>query len=163
MSDKKEIMSRQEHKPSKTRRVSSGLCKARHKAKIIEYLSNPDNEPATRSYLSVNVLGFSEPSIIYKVWSPEEISDIEDEALTLRRKCYASRLARVDDGLLKRAALGDPAAAKLAFQRYEKWSEKTKQEITWDGPMLKQVLGIFPPEFADRVKAALVEKQKELS
>lgn len=141
----------------------SDECKARHKAKILEYLSNPDNKPLNRTGLSTNVLGFADCSVLYQVFTPEEIRDIEHEALELRRKCYAAKLAQVDDGLLKKAIAGDPTAAKLAFQRYEQWSEKTKQEVTFDGPILQQIFAILPPEVASKLKLALIAKHRELT
>lgn len=141
----------------------SEKCKERHKAVLLEYLSNPDNKPVNRKALSIDVLGFADGTVLYQVFSPEEIRDIEHEALELRRKCYASRLAKVDDGLLKKAMEGDPSAAKLAFQRYEQWSEKSIQEVKWDGPALQQVLAVFPPEFAEKVKLALIAKHRELT
>ena len=141
----------------------SEKCKARHRATILEYLSNPDNETVNRTSLSVDVLGFADASVLYQVFSPEEIRDIEHEGLKLRRKCYASKLAKVDDGLLKKATEGDPAAAKLVFQKYEQWSEKSIRELKWDGQALQQILAIFPPEFAEKIKLALIEKHKELT
>ena len=141
----------------------SDNCRARHKAKLLEYLSNPDNEPVNRKGMSIDILGFSDGTIIYQVFTPEEIRDIEHEALELRRKCYASRLAKVDDALIKRAIEGDPAAAKLVFQKYEQWSEKSIRELKWDGQALQQILAIFPPEFAEKIKLALIAKHKELT
>ena len=141
----------------------SDKSKERHKAVLLEYLSNPDNKPVNRKGMSIDVLGFADGTVLYQVFSPEEIRDIEQEALELRRKCYATKLAKVDDGLLERAMTGDPAAAKLAFQRYEQWSEKQKQEITFDGPMLQQIFAIFPPEIATKIKLALIAKHKELA
>jgi len=138
-------------------------CKAKHRTTLVEHISNPDNPPLSRSKLSTEVLGFTTQSVIYQVFSPDELREIEMEALELRRKSYAAKLAKVDDGLLKRAADGDPAAAKLAYQRYEGWSEKQIKEFTIDGPFLAQMFQIFPPEIAEQVKAALVARQDELT
>jgi len=130
---------------------------------LIEYLSNPDNKPVSRKKLSTDVLGFSEGTVLYQIFSPDELKDIEFEALELRRKCYAAQLAKVDTGLLAKAATGDPAAAKLAYQRFEGWSEKQIKEFVMDGPFLAQMFQIFPPEIAEQVKAALVARQGELT
>ena len=138
-------------------------CKARHRAVLLEYLSNPDNTPLNRTGLSVDVLGFADSSVLYQVFTPEEIRNIEHEALELRRKCYATKLAQVDDGLLKKAITGDPTAAKLAFQRYENWTERQKQEISFDGPILQQIFAILPSELADKLKLALIAKHRELT
>ena len=141
----------------------SEACRARHKATLIEYLSNPDNKPVNRKKLSIEVLGFADGTVLYQVFTPDEIRDIECEALDLRRKCYAARLMAVDDGLLKRAASaeGTAADAKLAFQRYEGWSEKNTLKI--DGPVLQQILNVFPPEVAEKLKMAIIAKHRELT
>ena len=41
---------------------------------------------------------------------------------------------RVDDGLLRRAAQGDPQAAKLAYMKFENWmpGERRKVDVTSD-------------------------------
>lgn len=134
-----------------------------HREKLLEYMSNPDNPVLDRKRLSIEVLGFSHASVIYTFFTPEELTKIEYEALELRRKRYAAKLMQVDIALFDRAITGDPQAIKLAYQRIEGWSEKQKQEITLDGPMLQLVLAFFPPEIADKLKTALIAKQKELT
>jgi hypothetical protein len=140
------------------------MAKEKHRTTLIEYLSNPDNPIIPRVELSVQVLGFSRGSVIYVHFTPDELSSIEAEALELRRKCYASKLAQVDSAVLDRAIKdGDPSAAKLAYQRFEGWSEKQIRELVFDGPMLAQMFAVLPPEIAEQVKAALIAKHKELT
>ena len=103
--------------------------KIANKIKLLEYLSNPDNEILTRAKLSTQVLGYSQEHQIYASLSPAELAEIEREALELRRKCYAASLGRVDNGILRAAAKGDAAAAKLCYQRFEGFSEKTIADI----------------------------------
>lgn len=136
-----------------------------HKATLIAYLCNPENPYISRSKLATEVLGLSHAQGMYHIFTPEELAEIEAEALDERRKRYAVKLAAVDTALLERAAgpRGTAADAKLAYQRFEGWTEKQKQEITWDGPVLQQMLALFPPELADRVKTMLISKQKELT
>ena len=100
----------------------------RHKAKLLIYLGNPENEWLTRMKLSTEVLGFSQENQIHKVFSPDEIHEIEMEALELRRKKYSRLVNLVDMALLKRAAEGDVQAARLIYQRFEGWSEKHRVE-----------------------------------
>lgn len=136
-----------------------------HRLTLMEYMSNPDNKVLKRTFLSTVVLGFSAGCSIYHVFTPEELTEIEDAALTERRKRYAVKLAKVDDAVLRRAMSpeGTAADAKLAYQRFEKWSEKQIKEIILDGPMLQVMFNILPPELATRIKDALVAKQKELT
>ena len=139
--------------------------KETHRLTLIEYLSNPDNEFHNRTHLSTVVLGFTQGSVIYQVFTPNELTEIEDEALTARRKRYTAKLAKIDDAVLRRAAsrLGTAADAKLAFQRYEQWSEKSIQEHKLDGPMLQAIFNYFPPEVAAKLKMALIAKHRELT
>ena len=138
------------------------MAKDIHRQTIIEYLSNPDNPPMNRTHLSTRLLGFASQSVIYCHFTPDELTEIEFEALELRRKCYAVKLAMVDDGLFKEAAKGGAAEAKLVYERFEGWNPKQIKEIIFDGPMLQQMFAVLPPEIADKVKLALVAKQKEL-
>jgi len=98
--------------------------------KILDYLTNPDNPPITRCELSTKILGYTHENTIYRFFSPEDIDAIEWEALDIKRRRYAKELMQVDAAVLKRAAKGDPKAAKLAYQRFENWGEKKYNEHT---------------------------------
>lgn len=139
------------------------VSRSENREKLVLYLANPENKFLNRKRLAIEVLGFAHSESLYQVFTPAELTVIEGEALDLRRKCYASKMALVDDGLIKKAASGDAAAAKLAFQRYEGWSEKTRQEVAFDGPMIQQMLAIFPPEMAEKIKLAMIAKHRELA
>jgi len=122
--------------------------------KLLEYLSNPENEPLSRSGMAQKALGYKDSKSLYKLFTPDELAEIEGEALKLRRKVYAGMLAKVDMALLRRAAEGEPLAAKLAYQRFEGWAPETKQkrEITGEPSSLKVDI---PPEVR-----ALIDKLK---
>ena len=139
--------------------------KETHRLTLIEYLSNPDNEFLNRAGLAIIALGFSSPCVLYHIFTPTELTEIEAEALEIRRTMYGAKLAQVDQAVLKRAASdeGTAADAKLAYQRFENWSEKQIKELVLDGPFLAQMFQIFPPEIAEQVKAALVARHKELT
>jgi hypothetical protein len=139
-------------------------AKDRHRQTLIEYLTNPDNPYLTRSKLSTDVLGFSSQSVIYTHFSPDELAEIEHEALELRRSCYAAKLAQVDQGLLDSAIKsGGAAEAKLVYERFEGWNPKKMSEVTFTGPILQQLFAVLPPEIAEKVKLALISQQKELT
>jgi hypothetical protein len=106
--------------------------KEKHRTKLLEYMSNPDNDFPTREVMSLQVLGFKQRQQINKVFSVEELHEIEQEALENRRKKYASQLARVDKALMDRALDGDPQAIKLCYQRFEGWSEKQKHDVKFN-------------------------------
>jgi hypothetical protein len=144
--------------------IAKLTAKERHRETLVGYLANPDNEFPTRKVMSEDILGFSSKTVLYKHFTVQEINQIEADGLEARRNRYSSKLAAVDSGLLRQAATGDAQAAKLAFQRYEGWTEKQKSEVTFNGPMLQQVLNVFPAEIQAQIKEALVIKQqKELT
>lgn len=129
---------------------------------LLKYLANPDNKRITRTQMATELLGFKHQESLYQAFTTSELNEIEKEALDIRRQAYAPDLARVDRGLLERAATGDPAAAKLAYQKFEGWSEKTKNEVMFTGPMITQILSVFPSEVAEKIKAALIAQQQEV-
>ena len=103
---------------------------AKEKAKdmLLNYLGNPDNNFEKRAYLSTHVLGYKNENQINKIFTPNEMTEIEKEALEIRRKKYSSHISEVDRALLTRAKKGDARAAKLVYQRFEGWSEKQIRE-----------------------------------
>lgn len=104
-------------------------AKDRHRLKLLEYLGNPENDFPNRVTMNTLVLGFKNEKYIYHVFTPDELTEIEGEALKVRRKKYKPAIAKVDKGILEKAAEGDAPAAKLCYQRFENWSEKKKLEI----------------------------------
>lgn len=110
----------------------------RAKDKLLRYLSDPENPFLTRAALSTEVLGYKRPEEIHRLFRPCQIAEIEKKALETRRLKYAGMLARVDIGLFKAAENGDAAACKLAYQRFEAWSEKLRTES--DGKIILEVV-----------------------
>lgn len=98
-------------------------AKERHKLKLLDYLSNPDNPFPNREQMASEVLGLRKQTFYYH-FSVDEIADMEAEALANRRKKYAPHIVEIDRALMKKAKEGDPAAVKLVYQRIEGWSEK---------------------------------------
>lgn len=104
--------------------------KEKNRAKILEYCGNPCNEFPTRTQMAEDIIGYKDMSTLYKFFTPDELCEIEREALEIRRKKYNPEIAKVDIALMEKAATGDTAAAKLVYQRFEGWSEKQIQEHT---------------------------------
>jgi len=122
-------------------------AKERHKCNLLEYLANPKKDFPTRLFMNSNILGLKDPTGIYKVFTLEELDEIEAEALELRRKKYKPEIAKVDKALLKLAKSGDTAAAKLCYQRFEDWSEKQRKELSGPGGKdLKWITEIIDPK-----------------
>jgi len=108
-------------------------AKERNRDKLLIYFSNINNTFISRERLSTEVLGYKNPASIYQCFTPGELDEIEQEALAIRRKKYAPQIAEADKGLFKAAAEGNPAAAKLVYQRFEGWSESSRTELTGRG------------------------------
>lgn len=132
--------------------VLSARDKAR--AKLLKYLADPNNEFLKRQELSTQVLGYRHPNQLNRMFSAEEIQEIEKEALDLRRKKYAPRLSKIDKAVLERAETGDPVAARLAYKRFEGWTEQVRVEQTGKdgGPIEQQVTHQLPPEAMEVLK-----------
>lgn len=127
--------------------------------KILEYLSDPEVEDLSRGDVAIKACGYSDKSPLYKMFRPTELDEIYNEALTLRRQKYAASIILVDKGLFKRAAAGDPQAAKLIYQRFEGWSPKSIEEHT--GKDGEDLLKNFTPlERAARVASLLAIAQR---
>jgi len=100
-----------------------------HRAKIIEYLADPENPFLSWSRVGHLVLNHKNPKSVYHLFDAEERGEIFKEALELRRRRYAYLLASVDKALFHKAMTeGDPTAAKLLYQRFENWATIEKHE-----------------------------------
>lgn len=112
--------------------------KERHRNKLLEFLGNPENEFVNREHMP-SVCGIKKATFRTH-FSPTELAEIESEALEMRRKKYAPRLSKADSALLNKAAEGDVAAIKLAYQRFEDWGEMQKRELQHEFPRLMEAI-----------------------
>ena len=94
---------------------------------LIQYLSNNENQwPRARGAYGA-AIGIHEKTF-RNHFSPEEINEMEAEALKLRRAAFASQSAQVDNAVVRQALSGDVTAAKLFYQHREGWNPK--QEVS---------------------------------
>ena len=87
--------------------------------KMVQYISDPDNIFPTRSDLAVTVLGYKHTVTLYKLFSPDELTEIETEGLELRKKRTARQRAAVYDALYREAVNGNVPAIKEYLDRIE--------------------------------------------
>lgn len=119
--------------------------KAEHTEKMLEYLSNPENEIPTRVVLATEVLGMATSQQMYNIFTVKDLEDIEAKALKIRRTKYAPELSKVDRAMLKAATEGDSKAAKLCYQRFEGWKEGKDINLAGDpNKPLKWQVEIIP-------------------
>lgn len=76
-------------------------AKAVHRGKLLEILGNPDVDFLDRKHYAA-VLGIN-PSTLYKHFDVHELADIEDEAVTIRRKSCSKQRQEVLKALYKSA------------------------------------------------------------
>lgn len=123
--------------------------------KLLEYLGNPLNEFPTRCEMSTAVLGHKTDNAIYRTFTPAELTEIESEALAIRRKKYAPELSKVDRAMLREASSGNHNAAKLCYQRFEDWQEGKSVDLkSSDGSMVQkptriEIVALMPEDISD--------------
>ena len=110
-----------------------------HRTNLLESLANPDTVFPPRQEYS-ELMGLAHPSSVYQIFTPGQLTEIEKEALALRRSKYSGLISKVDRGLMARAAKGDSAAAKLVFQRFEGWSERVVQEHVVEEETIESII-----------------------
>lgn len=93
--------------------------KINNKVKILEYLSDPENEFLSRGELSVTVLGYKHNRTIYRSLTPEELTEIELQAFEERKKKSVRRRSKVYDAIYQEAICGNVQAAKEFLDRTE--------------------------------------------
>jgi len=133
---------------STKREQKRNVLKAKKRQVLFEFLSDPDNEPLPRCRLATQVLKYRQHSGMYALFSPAELDQIEAEALDLRRRRFALHLMKVDQSLLRRAAEGDPQAAKLCYMRFENWMPGERRKIDLTGEIRAQVFQEILDEIA---------------
>lgn len=130
---------------------SENIKKAGYSKIIIDFLGNPENEFLTRESMASDLLQIAK-STLYKLFSLDELQQIEIDGLALRRSKYSRQLVDVDKGMLKAAKKGKAEAAKLSYQRFEGWSEKHAHEHSGPGGGKIPVESSFEISFIDSKK-----------
>ena len=128
-------------KTEKGRKDRETLTK-KNRRKVLDYLSDPENDFLTRCKLSTQVLGYAEESTIYRSLSPTILDEIEIEAFEIRKKRSSGQATRLFAVMYKNALDGDMVAAKEWLERTQgKVVNKNQNDtsITMDG--LKLIAG----------------------
>ncbi len=101
-----------------------------HRLNLLEYLANPENPLMTRSNLAKEVLGMS-TAALYKFFSTDEMTEIENEALNKRRARYSIKISQVDKALFEKAIDDkDVKAIELVYKKFENWNPNHKIEVS---------------------------------
>lgn len=106
--------------------------KAARITKLLEHLANPDNKwPDNKTEMS-ELMGYASVKAMYTSFTANDLANIEQKGLELRRARYPRLLSKVDKGILNKGAEGDAGAAKLCYQVFEGFAEKKQHEHTFD-------------------------------
>lgn len=93
------------------------------RALIFEYVTNIDNVHLKTEAIA-QAVGLKARMVRYYL-TTEFWEAVRDE----RRKRYAKHSVFVDEGLVRSAVKGNPQAAKLYYEKYEKWSSDKNEEL----------------------------------
>ena len=117
--------------------------KEENRRKISTYLNDPDNEWLHRTGLGVTVCGYKDQRTLYKHFSPEELTEIENEALEERKRRSAGKRAVIYDAMFLKAKEGDVAAMKEFLDRTEgKIPNKNDNTITGEITLLNSLRAV---------------------
>lgn len=94
-----------------------------NKAKILEYLGNPENEFLNRAGIALVILGYKQEQSMYQLLKPSDLNELEAEAFEMRKKRSAMQQSQVYAALYKKAIKGDVAACK-------EWLDRTAGKVT---------------------------------
>ena len=94
-------------------------AKEESRRKISTYLNDPDNEWLHRTGLGVTICGYKDSRSLYRHFSPEELTDLENEALVERKRRSAGKRAVIYDAMFLKAKEGDVTAMKEYLDRTE--------------------------------------------
>ena len=121
--------------------------------KMLEYLSNPDNDWPKRYLYSEIIFGYKRNNSMYMHLSPQDLTEIEDLALENRKKRSARQRGMVLEALFKKA---------IGFT-----VKDTKLFKTGDDQIIsKEIDKHYPPdpvagrEFLDRTEGKVKDVQK---
>ena len=107
----------------------------RHRAKLLDYLGNPDNDYPNRQEYGT-ILGIGQTAL-YKNFSPADMQDIENEAYEIRKKNSTKQRAEVLKAMFSEAKTGNVSAANLFLERTE---GKVKEKIDHGGTISHKVV-----------------------
>ncbi len=134
-------------------------------AKLLEFLSNPENDWPCRQRYSTKILGYKAENQVYRTLSPDHLTEIEDQALANRKTRSARQIGLVREALFKRAIGYKHPAVHILSNRIKTIdgkgivTEKTE-------PLIVDITKEYPPdpvaarEFLDRTEGKVTDKQE---
>jgi len=138
-------------------------AKEKHKLKLIEYLGNPEKEFPKRGQFPA-ILEVSKKTL-YKNFTPLELSDIEKEAVEIRKASSSRQRATVLDSLFKRAIGFSHPDIHVLSNRVKTFTNGVLVSEQTEA-LLVDVTKVYPPdkaaaqEFLDRTEGKVIDKKE---
>lgn len=139
--------------------VSSGnhkkngiTAKEKNREAILNYLSDPKNDFIARRYYSQTILNYVNETQVYQTLSPQELTQIESEAMENRKAMSAPQRFKLYEKLYDLGKEGNVTAIKEFLDRTEgKVMESHKHQISGaDGGELKWTVEVVKPDHAEK-------------
>jgi hypothetical protein len=121
----------------KLRRDNNPLIKERCKFKLLSFLSDIDNEWPKRFDYSEKILGYKNKRHVYKILSPDELTEIEKEAMELLKAKSSKQRKDLYQTLYNEGKKGNIQAIKEFLDRTEGKVKEKYEHTGKDGEPIK--------------------------
>lgn len=116
-------------------------AKDRNRAKLLKYLSDPENDFIPRQDYSTQILKYKKPNQIYQTLPPEELTEIEAEAMESRKAASARQRSILYSKLYEEGKAGNVTAIKEFLDRTEgKVKEKHEHDVNVNADQILEAL-----------------------
>lgn len=129
-----------------------------HKVKLLEFLSNPENDFPFRNKYG-GILGISQ-TVLYRHFSPDDLQVIEYTAVETRKKAFSKDRVDIYRALINYAKSGNAQAVQAAKEFLDRTEGKVTEKIEHgiDKVTFEKIISALPPEFAEGVIKAMTAK-----
>lgn len=137
--------------------------KKKNRIKLIEYLSDPENEFPNRTQMALSILGYKQVKSMYRLFSTAELEEIENEAWENRKARTVKQRADVYHAMYKRAVGYSHNAVHILSNRV-KIIDKDGNLIEKTEALKVPIVKHYPPdraaaqEYLDRTEGKIAEK-----
>lgn len=118
-------------------KTTRSSAKERNRAKLIIFLSNFEGAWPTRQDYSQTILGYKTDTQIYRTLSPQEITDIEAEAVEIIKAQSSRQRKELYQSLFEEGKAGNITAIKEFLDRTEGKVKEVKEHTGKDGGPIK--------------------------
>lgn len=119
--------------------------KDKNRAILVSYLSNPENDWPSRMEYSTRILKYKDPSQVYQTLTPDELDEVDAEAMENRKKRSAKQRSILYRALYDEGRSGNVQAIKEFLERTEGKVKEVKDiNMTGELSVNVNVIGVKP-------------------